>query len=105
MSTTSPLVVIGSPSVPGTPVAVKGNASAVVSWTAPATDNGSAIVAYSVRVYTGGVNVARKLYGSPATTQTVTGLTSGKSYTFTVGAINYRGAGPVSPPSNAVTPS
>ena len=40
----------------------------------------------------------------PATTRTITGLTAGTSYTFTVQAINPGGAGPVSSPSNAVTP-
>ena len=41
----------------------------------------------------------------PATTKTITGLTAGTAYTFTVQAINPGGAGPVSSPSNAVTPS
>ena len=35
----------------------------------------------------------------------VTGLTNGTTYTFTVQAINGAGNGPVSAPSNAVTPS
>jgi hypothetical protein len=42
--------------------------------------------------------------GAPATTTNVTGLTNGKSYTFTVKAANTSGQGPASAASTAVTP-
>ena len=42
--------------------------------------------------------------GASATTTTVTGLTNGTTYTFTVKATNAIGTGPESTPSNGVTP-
>ena len=45
------------------------------------------------------------MFDSTATTQTVTGLSNGTSYTFTVAATNAVGTGPQSAASNAVTPA
>ena len=41
----------------------------------------------------------------PPARKTITGLTGGTTYTFTVTAINEKGSGPESAPSNAVTPT
>ena len=41
----------------------------------------------------------------PATSKTITGLTSGTTYRFTVEAMNANGAGPASALTNAVTPA
>jgi hypothetical protein len=97
------------PTVPGTPTGVSataGNGSATVSWTAPS-NGGSAITSYTVTPYIGSVAQAPvPVTGNPPATQTtVTGLTNGTSYTFTVSAANAVGTGPVSSASNAVTPS
>jgi hypothetical protein len=97
-----------APVVPGTPTAVKATAglgSATVEWTAPS--GGSEPTSYLVTGYVGGVaKVTKTLSGAPpATATTLTGLTSGSSYTFTVKASNQAGAGTESQPSNAVTPS
>ena len=94
---------------PGTPAGVTaagGNASATVSWTAPSSV-GSAITSYTVTPYVGSAaQTAVTVSGSPpATHTTVTGLTNGTSYTFTVSATNAVGTGPASSPSNAVTPA
>ncbi len=98
-------------SVPGAPTiatASAGNGSATVHWAAPATDGGSALTGYSVRV----LNAANVQVGTPrpaasatATSLVVTGLTNGTAYHFTVVATNANGDGPASAASNVVTPS
>ena len=97
-----------NPVVPGAPTAVMataGNATATVSWTAPADNGGAAIAAYQVQYSTDGgttyVNVGSTTAG---TSQKVTGLTNGKQYLFRVAAINSVGAGAYSSPSSAVKP-
>ncbi len=95
--------------VPAAPIAVTataGNASATVSWTAPA-NGGSPITSYTVTPYIGATaQTATTITGSPpATATTITGLTNGTSYTFTVTANNTVGSGPASERSSAVTPS
>ena len=86
--------------------ATAGNGSANVSWTAPS-NGGSAITSYTVTPYLSGVaQTPTTVTGAPpATTATVTGLTNGQPYTFTVTATNAIGSGPASSASNAVTPS
>src|SRR5512135_1361867 len=89
-------------SVPGAPTAVSavgGNAQATVSFTAPASNGGSAILLYTVTSSPGGLTAT-----GTASPITITGLTNGTAYTFTVTASNAVGAGPASTPSNVVTP-
>ena len=98
-----------SASVPGAPTgvsAVGGNASAVVSFSAPVSDGGSAITGYTVTAAdaTTPANGGQSKAGS-ASPVTVTGLTNGDAYTFTVTATNGVGTGPASASSNSVTPS
>ncbi len=94
-----------APSAPSNVTAIAGNGSATVSWTAP--DNGgSLITSYTVTPYTGStagtpVTVANQ---TPNASTTITGLTSGTTYTFTVSATNSVGTSAASTPSNAVTP-
>lgn len=90
------------PSPPGAPtigVATAGNASAVVSFSAPSSNGGAAITGYTVTSSPGG------LTGTCASSPcTVTGLTNGQPYSFVVQATNSAGSGDPSQPSNAVTP-
>ena len=102
LSAESSPVVVGTPSQPTNVVAVAGNTQALVSWTAPATNSGSAINGYRVTAHTGTTTLAARTFTSTATSHAITGLTNGKSYTFQVAAHNARGWGVGSPPTAAV---
>jgi Ca2+-binding RTX toxin-like protein len=91
--------------VPGAPTNVTASAGdrrATVTWAAPANDGGSAITGYVITATPGGTTASTS--GS-ARSAIVAPLNAGTSYTFTVKAVNVRGAGPASAASNAVTPT
>ena len=95
----------GVPGITTAVVATRDNASAGLTWTAPATDGGIAISGYSVQVRTG-VTVVRTVALTGAGTSTVvTGLTNGTAYNFRVQAVNTLGSGALSVPSNTVIPA
>jgi hypothetical protein len=94
--------------IPGAPTigtATGGNTGASVAFTAPA-NNGSPITGYTVTAAdsTTPANGHQTATGTSSPI-TVTGLTNGDSYTFTVIATNGDGPGPASAASNAVVPS
>jgi phospholipase C len=93
----------GLPFAPRTPTARSGRASVIVHWQAPISDGGSPVTGYLVTPYTGGIALPAQLRGATVTAESVTGLTNGQSYRFTVAAINAVGTGPPSPLSNTVT--
>jgi hypothetical protein len=95
---------VGAPVAPAAPSATAGNAKATVSWAAPA-NNGSAITGYVVTPFVGTAAQGSVTFNSTATTQTITLLTNGTTYTFKVAAKNVNGTGPQSPASNSVTPT
>jgi chitinase len=91
--------------VPGAPTNVRataGDAQAAVTWQAPKKDGGSALLSYRVVSSPGGVTATG---GASSTTATLTGLSNGTTYTFTVYARNALGESVASSPSNAVTPT
>ncbi|WP_176763939.1 Ig-like domain-containing protein [Aquimonas voraii] len=88
--------------VPGAPsigAATAGDGEASVSFGEPAFTGGAPITAYTVTSNPGGLTGTG--VGSPIT---VTGLSNGVAYTFTVSATNSAGTGAASEASNAVTP-
>ena len=88
------------PGAPTSPVATAGSSSASVAFTAPANIGyPGSIIGYRVTSSPGGFT------GTGLTSPvTVTGLTNGTAYTFTVAAQNVNGYGPESVASNSVTP-
>jgi subtilisin family serine protease len=96
-------VVATAPAAPAIGTATAANASVVVRWTAPDT-GGSPITGYTLRTYKGASAVRTTTVAGSATSATVTGLTNGTAYTFTVTAGNAVGRGPASARSAAVVP-
>jgi YVTN family beta-propeller protein len=87
--------------VPGAPTgigATAGNASATVSFTAPA-NTGGGTLSYTVTSSPGGF-----VASGSASPITVVGLVNGVAYTFTVTATNSAGTSSASAASNAITP-
>jgi methionine-rich copper-binding protein CopC len=79
---------------PGAPQSVQAtgrDGTATVTWQAPASEGGSPIVSYRVTASPGGLGVT---VGASARTATLTGLTNGTWYTFSVAATNGEASGP-----------
>jgi hypothetical protein len=98
---------LAAPNAPSAVTAIGGNGSALVSWSAPASDGGSPVTSYTVTPFIGATaQTPVTVTGNPpATSTTVNGLTNGTAYTFTVKATNAVGTGTASTPSNGVTPT
>ena len=96
--------------VPGTPTSLAGtagNTTVALTWTAPASDGGSALTDYNIQSSSDdGSTWSTFADGTSTTTSTtVTGLTNGTSYIFRVRAVNAAGAGSYTAASSQVTPS
>jgi hypothetical protein len=87
------------PAAPTDAVATAGDTQVSVAFTAPTNAGGTAITSYTVTSSPGGFTGSGA--GSPLT---VTGLSNGTAYTFSVRATNSAGTGTASAISNSVTP-
>ena len=87
------------PDAPTIGTATAGNAQASVAFSAPGSNGGVIITGYTATSNPGG------LTGTGSSPITVSGLTNGTAYTFTVTATNAAGTGSASSASNSVTPA
>ena len=81
---------VTTPGAPQHLSAVPGYAQVTLTWDAPSSDGGSAILRYEVAVDDSGTWIDAGL----DLEETVTGLTNGQRYTFAVRAVNAAGTGP-----------
>ena len=92
----TPAGVPGAPTITGVTPA---NASASIAFTAPASNGGASISGYTVTSSPGGFTGT-----GAASPITVSGLTNGTAYTFTMTATNSEGTGSASSASSSITP-
>ena len=90
--------------LPGAPSGVSGTTGAgsiTASWTAPADPGTASITGYTlVATPTPSGTPVSQTFNSTATTETLTGLTTGTSYNLTVAAVTSVGTGPAASASN-----
>jgi len=98
--TADPEIVIAA-TRPGAPINISatsnGNQQSIISWDAPASDGGSAITGYTVTANTGATCTTL------TTSCTISSLTNGTAYTFTVTATNTVGTSTASSAASATT--
>ncbi|MSZ12217.1 MAG: DUF1566 domain-containing protein, partial [Actinobacteria bacterium] len=101
-----PVRSFSAPSQPLSVSASSGDAEAELSWSAPSSSNGSSITDYVIKYSTtsGGPYTTFSDGVSTSRTTTVTGLSNGVAYYFTVSAVNAAGTGSSSAQTSAVTP-
>jgi hypothetical protein len=90
------------PSAPVGPTAVPGNGSVAVSWSPPASNGTGTITGYTVTAAPGGKTC---VWTSGPLSCTVTGLTNGTPYRFSVTATNSAGTGPSATTAAAYLPA
>ncbi len=90
------------PDAPTIGTVVAGNAQATVPFTAPSSDGSSTITSYTATSSPGGITGTISQSGSGSIT--VTGLTNGTAYTFSVTATNAIGTSAASDASSSIIP-
>ena len=102
--------VVSAPTAPGAPTGLTATASGTtridLSWTAPASDGGSAITGYKIEISSDAGNAWTTHLAdttSPNTTYSHTGLAAGTTRHYRVSAINTNGAGAASNVDDATT--
>ncbi|MDA8686801.1 fibronectin type III domain-containing protein, partial [Robiginitalea sp.] len=98
-SASNPVTFVRAPDAPTIGTATGGDTQATVTFTAPANNGGAAITGYTVTSFPGGITKT-----GASSSITITGLTNGTPYTFTVTATNSVGTA-ASAASNSVTPA
>ena len=101
ITTTAPTTVPGAPTI-GTATST-GTTTATVAFSAPESNGGSTILSYTATSSPGSITAT--LIQASSGTISVTGLTAGTAYTFTVKANNAEGNSSASAASNSVTTS
>lgn len=101
VATATPRTTPGAPTVRSVTAQTK---AVAVQWAKPASDGGTPVTGYTVKVYSGGKLVKTVDAGATKSSATVGGLTKGTAYTFRVVAKNAAGTGAVSAPSKATRP-
>jgi hypothetical protein len=93
---------VTAPTAPTNVSANPASGQALVSWTPPSDNGGTPLTGYSITPYLAGAAQSPVQVSASQTSATVTGLTNGASYTFTVTATNAVGSS-TSSPSATVT--
>jgi hypothetical protein len=93
LSAATVAVKVGTPTAPAFPTATAGNGQVTIRWW-PSSSVASPLLGYLVTPYIGAVAQPGRTFNSTASTQVITGLTNGATYTFKVSGFNAIGTGP-----------